>query len=261
MQRRVCFDLNVVGMRVSTASRSKKARISADRPRDSENTENCGALSPLRCLERVNLRHSSALGLLPLCPQEPTFTRRSGWSRVGQTQASSRTEVRCVMPVGGVANNNGTRAAAPGFLPALIDAGNGVTFTMLGTTMRLIATGAETGGRYTVGEQIMPLALGTARHVHSREDEILYVLEGTYEVQCGDVRRTVSPGACAVLPRGVPHGFRNAGLTPARLMFVITPSGLENYFIALSKFGSSPPGRADLAKLADSFGLTFPPGQ
>jgi mannose-6-phosphate isomerase-like protein (cupin superfamily) len=153
-------------------------------------------------------------------------------------------------------------AAAPGFLPALIDAGKGVTFTMMGTTMRLIATGAETGGRYTVGEQVMPVALGTARHMHSREDEILYVLEGTYEVQCGDVRRTISAGACAVLPRGVPHGFRNAGLAPARLLFVITPSGLENYFIELSKFGPPPPGPADLAKLAEPFGLTLlPPGQ
>src|SRR5215470_7297233 len=75
-------------------------------------------------------------------------------------------------------------AAAPGFLPALIDAGNGVTFTMLGTSMRLIATGAETGGCYTVLEQVTPAGWGPPRHIHSREDEIFYVLEGTYEVRC-----------------------------------------------------------------------------
>jgi uncharacterized cupin superfamily protein len=100
-------------------------------------------------------------------------------------------------------------AAIPDFLPALIDAGKGVTFPMLGTTMRLLATGAETGGHYTVGEQITPAGWGPPRHVHSREDEIIYILEGTYEVHCGEVRRSISPGACAVLPRGVPHGFRN----------------------------------------------------
>jgi|SRR5215469_182342 len=97
--------------------------------------------------------------------------------------------------------------AAPGFLPALIDAGKGVTFTMLGTTMRLIASGAETGGRYTVLEQVTPAGWGPPRHIHSREDEIFYILEGSYEVHCGDERRTVSAGACAILPRGVPHGF------------------------------------------------------
>ena len=153
-------------------------------------------------------------------------------------------------------------SAAPGFSPALIDAGKGVTFTMLGATMRLIATGAETGGHYTVGEQVTPAGWGPPRHMHSREDEIIYILEGTYEVHCGDVRRAISAGACAVLPRGVPHGFRTTGLASARLIFVITPSGLENYFIAISKFGPVPPGPADLAKLAEPYGLTLlPPGQ
>ena len=150
---------------------------------------------------------------------------------------------------------------APGFLPALIDAGKGVTFTMLGTTIRLIATGAETGGRYTVHEQVTPAGWGPPRHIHSREDEIFYILEGSYEVHCGDERRTVSVGACAILPRGVPHGFRNTGMAPARLISVITPSGLENYFIAISRFGPPPPSSADLANLAGPYGLTLlPPG-
>ena len=150
-------------------------------------------------------------------------------------------------------------AAAPGFLPALIDLGEGVTFTMLGTTMRLIATGAETGGRYAVLEQVTPVGWGPPRHIHSREDEIFYILEGTYEVHCGDKRRPVSAGACAILPRGVPHGFRNTGLAPARLITVITPGGLGDYFIAISKFGPLPPSPADLAKLAGPYGLTLLP--
>src|SRR5215469_12375905 len=119
-------------------------------------------------------------------------------------------------------------AAAPGFVPAFVDAGEGMTFKMLGTTMRLIATAAETAGRYAVLEQGTPVGWGPPRHIHSREDEIFYILEGTYEVHCGDERRTVSAGACAILPRGVPHGFRNSGLAPARLIFVITPGGLED---------------------------------
>src|SRR5215831_1374631 len=48
--------------------------------------------------------------------------------------------------------------AAPPFHPILTDAGAGPTFTMLGTTMRLIATAAGTGGRYTVIEQVTPPA-------------------------------------------------------------------------------------------------------
>ena len=66
----------------------------------------------------------------------------------------------------------------PHFHPILADAGDGQTFTMLGTTMRLIATAAATGGRYTVFEQVTPPGWGPPRHIHSREDEIIYILEG-----------------------------------------------------------------------------------
>ena len=53
--------------------------------------------------------------------------------------------------------------AAPPFDPVLTDAGGGPTFTMLGTTMRLIATAAGTGGRYTVIEQVTPPGWGPPR--------------------------------------------------------------------------------------------------
>jgi mannose-6-phosphate isomerase-like protein (cupin superfamily) len=150
--------------------------------------------------------------------------------------------------------------SAPHFHPILTDTGSGPTFTMLGTTMRFIATAAGTGGRFTVGEQITPPGWGPPRHIHSREDEIFYILKGTYELHVGDERRTVSAGACAILPRGVPHGFRNVASTPGRLLFVITPGGLEEYFQAVAKC-PPPPNPAQLAELARPFGLTLlPPG-
>ena len=150
--------------------------------------------------------------------------------------------------------------SAPLFHPILTDTGNGHTFMMLGTTMRLIATAADTGGRYTVAEQITPAGWGPPRHIHSREDEIFYIFEGTYELHVGDERRTVSAGACAILPRGIPHGFRNVVSTPGRLLFIITPGGLEDYFLAVAKF-PPPPNLAQLAELARPFGLTLlPPG-
>jgi mannose-6-phosphate isomerase-like protein (cupin superfamily) len=161
------------------------------------------------------------------------------------------------------ANTSGTATAglaAPSFHPILTDAGSGHTFTMLGATMRLIATAAGTGGRFTVFEQVTPVGWGPPRHVHSREDEIFYILEGAYELHVGDERRTVSPGASAVLPRGIPHGFRNVASTPSRLLSVIAPGGLEEYFLAVAKC-SSPPNPAQLVELARPFGLTLlPPG-
>ncbi|HEX8799394.1 MAG TPA: cupin domain-containing protein [Terriglobales bacterium] len=153
-----------------------------------------------------------------------------------------------------------TGFAAPPFHPILTDAGGGPTFTMLGTTMRLIATAADTGGRYTVIEQVTPPGWGPPRHIHTREDEIFYILDGSYELHVGDERRTVSAGASMILPRNIPHGFRNVASTPSRLVFVITPGGLEEYFLAVAK--SSPaPNPPQLVELARPFGLTLlPPG-
>ncbi len=148
---------------------------------------------------------------------------------------------------------------APVFHPVLADAGAGHTFAMLGTTMRLIAAASSTGGRYTVLEQVTPPGWGPPRHIHSREDEIFYILEGTYDLHVGDQRRTVSAGASAVLPRNVPHGFRNAAPTSSRLLCVIAPGGLEEYFLAVAK--CSQPNPAQLVELARPFGLTLlPPG-
>jgi len=146
------------------------------------------------------------------------------------------------------------------FRPALTDSGEGFTFTMLGTTMRLIATAAGTEGRFTVFEQVTPPGWGPPRHIHSREDEIVYILQGAYELSLGQERRTVSAGACAILPRGVPHGFRNVGPAAGRLLCFIAPGGLEEYFLAVGNC-SPPPSPAQLVEMAKPYGLTLlPPG-
>jgi quercetin dioxygenase-like cupin family protein len=167
---------------------------------------------------------------------------------------------RKVMAEAGAAAGQSGGFAIPHFQPVLSDAGGGHIFTMLGTTMRLMAAATDTGGRYAMIEQITPVGWGPPRHIHSREDEIFYVLEGTYELHVGDERRTVSAGASAILPRHLAHGFRNVASTPSRLLFVITPGGFEEYFLAVAKCSPSPKP-AQLAELARPFGLTLlPPG-
>ena len=151
-------------------------------------------------------------------------------------------------------------AASTSPLPALSASSDGVTFTMLGASMRLIARATDTGGGFSVFEQTTPSGWGPPRHVHANEDEIVYVLDGSYEVSLGDERRTVSAGGCAILPRGIPHGFRNAGETPGRFVCVITPGGLEGYFLEIARC-SPPPSPAQLVGMARTYGLTLlPPG-
>ncbi len=158
--------------------------------------------------------------------------------------------------VAAATEEQGGSFAAPPFQPILADAGAGYTFTMLGTSMRLITTGGDSGGRYTVLEQITPPGWGPPRHIHSREDEIFYVLEGSYELHVGHERRNLSAGGSAILPRGIPHGFRNILSTDSRLLCIISPGGFEEYFLALAKC-SPPPNPGQLVELARPFGLTL----
>jgi quercetin dioxygenase-like cupin family protein len=71
-------------------------------------------------------------------------------------------------------------------------------------------------------------------HVHEREDELTYVIEGALEVTIGDETRTVRAGESIFKPRGVPHAFAIAGERPARFLETITPAGFERYFRAVA---------------------------
>src|ERR671929_168065 len=75
----------------------------------------------------------------------------------------------------------------------------------------------------------------TALHIHHREDEAFWLLEGRLTVRCGDSTFTAEPGSFTLLPRGVPHTFLVEGDTPARLLSICTPGGFERYFAAAGR--------------------------
>jgi mannose-6-phosphate isomerase-like protein (cupin superfamily) len=88
------------------------------------------------------------------------------------------------------------------------------------------ATGAETGGRYTLVEVTEPEGAEAPLHVHHREDEGFWILEGELTFRIGDETVRAKPGAFVFGPRGVPHTYR-VDVGPARLLFVLSPAGFE----------------------------------
>ena len=65
-----------------------------------------------------------------------------------------------------------------------------------------------------LGEQFVPPGYGVPPHVHEIDDELFFLLEGELILTGPDGETTVRQGACVPLPRGVPHGFRNASVAP-----------------------------------------------
>src|SRR5215210_2645739 len=108
--------------------------------------------------------------------------------------------------------NNTQTATLEGFAVA---PGEGERTWIVGDTMTFKATGASTGGSLVLLENLTAPGGGPPPHIHSREDEFWYVLDGTFEIRIGDEVHAVEPGGFAYAPRGTLHSFRNTAETPS----------------------------------------------
>lgn len=118
--------------------------------------------------------------------------------------------------------------------------------------------GADTGGQYAVFETITRPGAGTPPHVHHREEETFYVLEGEYEFHVGDETIRATPGAMLVGRRDVPHWFRNIGPGPAKVLVIVHPAGIEHFFAELAALPKTSPLDIPAAiAIAQRYGIEF----
>jgi quercetin dioxygenase-like cupin family protein len=126
---------------------------------------------------------------------------------------------------------------------------------VVGDVYRFLATGEETGGKYAIWEALVPPGGGPPPHVHSREEEGFYVLEGEITFQIGTERRVATAGMFANMPVGTPHSFRNESNRPARMLISVAPAGLECMFfecgtpVPAGSTSAPPPSPEDIATL------------
>lgn len=99
-----------------------------------------------------------------------------------------------------------------------------------GDRYTFLVTGEESGGAYFAMEALVPPGGGPPPHIHSREDETFYLVEGEIEFRLEDETIVAGPGDFVNVPRGTVHCFRNAGTEPARMVLTFTPAGMEHFF-------------------------------
>ncbi len=115
-----------------------------------------------------------------------------------------------------------------------LQAGAGDARWWLGALATIKATGKETGGRYTLVEVLDAEGSEAPLHVHHREDEAFWILEGALTFHVGDQTIKAGPGSFVFGPKDVPHGYHvDAG--PARLLFILSPAGFEEFIYASSE--------------------------
>ncbi len=111
----------------------------------------------------------------------------------------------------------------------------GRSIGIVGDIYRFLATSEETGGRYSVFEATVLPGGGPPPHVHRREDETFFVLEGEITFQIGDQRRVAKPGTFVHMPIGNQHAFKNETDQPAKMLISFSPAGLERMFFEVGK--------------------------
>jgi mannose-6-phosphate isomerase-like protein (cupin superfamily) len=106
--------------------------------------------------------------------------------------------------------------------------------------VRWMIDGDEAAERFSLVEHPMsPRALAAPLHLHTREDEYSYVLEGRMGALLGDEVVEAGPGDLVHKPRNQWHTFWNASDEPTRILEIISPAGFERFFRELDALGGA----------------------
>jgi uncharacterized cupin superfamily protein len=117
--------------------------------------------------------------------------------------------------------------------------------------------GTDTDNTVAVVHITAPKLSGPPMHRHSREDEWFYVLDGELVWEVDGQRYSGGAGASAFTPRGTAHTFQNFRDEDAHLLVMVTPAGLDQFFVDLTAMnkGLSQPDFARVGQLMQSYGL------
>ncbi|HEY8600203.1 MAG TPA: cupin domain-containing protein [Thermomicrobiales bacterium] len=93
----------------------------------------------------------------------------------------------------------------------------------------ILIDGDASGGQFAIVETHAAYGIDPPCHIHSHEDEVVYVLAGRALVQVGELFSSIGAGECLYLPRGCEHAIL-AESPEARLLLITLPAGIEGYY-------------------------------
>jgi quercetin dioxygenase-like cupin family protein len=110
-----------------------------------------------------------------------------------------------------------------------IAADEGEVLSFMGMDLVWKITKEMSRGAYSVFIQAAPPGTGVPMHIHHRDEESIYLLEGALAFQLGEDKFDVHAGDVVNMPKGAPHGFRVTGESTARVLFTLDLSPESDY--------------------------------
>jgi quercetin dioxygenase-like cupin family protein len=143
--------------------------------------------------------------------------------------------------------------------PAIVTPKQALSIKPFGLEMRVLLTTGATGGAISVIMAWHKPGEGPPDHVHSSQEEMFFIVEGTYELTLDGQTSTVGPGTIVFIPRNVVHRFKNVGDTTARMLDWSLPGGQDRYFKAVSELAAGGGFTGEkVIKISKRFDTNFP---
>ncbi len=122
--------------------------------------------------------------------------------------------------------------------PYMLQSDEGQRLHSMGALISIKATSDQTNGAFNLFEVSCPPGFATLLHIHYCEDVVVFVMDGTLSFFWSDEKKEAAPGSYFYQPRGTPHGFRVEGSTPARILYMTFPAGLDRFLVGSERISS-----------------------
>lgn len=109
------------------------------------------------------------------------------------------------------------------------------------------------GGSATIHEGVLAPKELVPPHTHAHEDQCVYVVWGTVNLEVGDESVEASAGTYVVKPRGVPHALWNPGTEPALVLEISSPGGFGSFCEEIANASTD----AERESVKNRYGMTF----
>lgn len=149
--------------------------------------------------------------------------------------------------------------------------GGGHSWWVYGDKDIIKVASQDTGGALMAMETVVPPHMGPPLHIHHREDEAFYVLDGDIKVVDNGRDFVVGTGAFVYMPQGSVHRFENVRDVPSTILLLFIPGGFEGYLMEMGEpvveGQPAPTGPIDfdkVARIGPKYGLEVfqtPPAQ
>jgi oxalate decarboxylase/phosphoglucose isomerase-like protein (cupin superfamily) len=117
----------------------------------------------------------------------------------------------------------------------------------------ILKVGQGHSGAWSAFEAQVGPGFDVGAHLHVHAEELFYILDGELDLLAFEPRTRTSgdwqswesasgqrvmrggPGSTMFVPAGCPHAFANPGAAPARMLFLVSPPGHENYLMEIGE--------------------------